>query len=180
MQKVQNNFSRHYISIIFLSFLITLSGCSQEHKDLHEYIKKVSQQPAKPIEPLPEFASYKPEPYKGDLVRDPFAPTVKSDERELVSNNGPRPDFKREKEQLEYFPLDGIRIVGVMEFSGTTYGLLRTNEPTIYRITVGNYIGQNHGKVAQIDKNGLIIRELIPDGNGGWQKRTQELTVETR
>lgn len=159
---------------------LMLNACEQQHDDLTQYINAIHQRPSEAIEALPEFSIYQAAAYNGNLVRDPFAPAMKPDERGQRRSNqdGPKPDIERPKEHLENFPLDGIRIVGMMGFDGTRYALLRTNEPTLYRTTVGNYIGQNHGKVVAINNNGLTIRELIPNGNGGWRERTQELTVE--
>ena len=72
---------------------------------------------------------------------------------------------------MENFPLDTLRMVGTLEQKGTLWALVQTPEKTIQRISAGNYLGQNNGKVLEVSDAGIKLEEIIPDGFGGWRKR---------
>ena len=41
----------------------------------------------------------------------------------------------------------------------------------VHRVSLGDYIGKNDGKVTKITKQRIEIVELYPDGDGGWQEK---------
>jgi type IV pilus assembly protein PilP len=42
----------------------------------------------------------------------------------------------------------------------------------VHRVAVGNYIGQNDGKITDIAGNKISVTEVVPDGLGGYMERT--------
>src|SRR3546814_8046003 len=50
---------------------------------------------------------------------------------------------------LESYPLDSMDMVGTLSKAGLTYAVLRADK-SIYRVKVGNYIGQNFGMITKI------------------------------
>ncbi len=97
-----------------------------------------------------------------------------SQELSLVEN-GIQPDFNRRKEELESYALDTLRMVGILEQSGITWGLVKTKEGTIHRVKSGNYMGQNHGRIMQISEDKIEVSEIIQDGSGGYSERQASL-----
>ena len=87
------------------------------------------------------------------------------------------PDPNRAREFLEQFPLDTLRMVGTMnsQVSGTmvsgTYGLVQTSDGLIHRVTVGNHLGQNYGRIMNITESEIQLVEIIADGIGGYLER---------
>jgi type IV pilus assembly protein PilP len=44
-------------------------------------------------------------------------------------------------------------------------------------VRVGEYIGQNFGKIMAIDKDGVTVRETVKDINGAWVEQEKVLSV---
>ena len=64
-----------------------------------------------------------------------------SEDADLSTGSGIRPDTNRCKEELEVFPLDGIKMVGTIAMKSSLWGLVKPSESTIYRVYASNYIG---------------------------------------
>lgn len=161
--------------------LALLAGCVQDMSDLHEYVAEVKSRKPRKIQPLPEFKPYVPSLYEGAAARNPFVPNVvwagANDEEEESVVVGPRPIPGRKREPLENFPLDGLRMLGSIKSSNEVFALLRSSEPLVYRVGVGNYIGQNHGRIVQVTETTILLIELIPDGSGRWEERLSSLSL---
>lgn len=160
---------------------LALVACSQDTSDLEIYIDEVKRRPAKPLAPIPEIVPYVPATYEAIDLRDPFVPNEifnpEVSEPQVAAKEGPRPIAGRDKEPLEAFPLDSLRMVGSIEIAGIRYALVRSGEPLIYRIRAGEYMGQNHGQVQRIERDRLLLKELFPDGAGRWVERETEMTL---
>lgn len=159
-----------------------LAGCAAgDHMaDLRQYAGEVKARPAKPIEPLPEIRPYATYAYQAADMRDPFEPLRVREETAVAQQEeggGLRPDLNRPKELLELFPLDSMRMVGVLERGGQTWGLVQTSDSTIHRISEGNYLGQNYGKVTRVAETQIDLVEIVPNGQGGWMERKAELAI---
>ena len=62
-------------------------------------------------------------------------------------------------------------MVGTLTQDGVFYGLLQTNDTLVHRVVVGNYVGQNDGRIVAIDETEIRVVEIIPDGIGGYMER---------
>jgi type IV pilus assembly protein PilP len=62
-------------------------------------------------------------------------------------------------------------MVGTLNQGGTDWALVQTPDGTIQRVTSGNYMGQNYGKITQISDASIMLREIVPDGFGGYMER---------
>lgn len=145
---------------------VVLGGCSGGQDDLLRYIDEVKARPGGRIEPLPQVKPYETFTYAAEAERSPFQPD-RADGRAA----GVRPDTARPKEYLEQFPLDTLRLVGTLQQGGGTYALLQSGDGLVHRVSVGNYVGQNDGRVVAITQAEVRIEELVPDGLGGFYKR---------
>lgn len=167
--------------VLCSSLALLMSACVQDMSDLHEYVAEVKSRAPRTIQPLPEFEPYVPSLYEGAAERNPFIPnvvwadTIEDEEDSVVV--GPRPIPGRKREPLENFPLDGLRMLGSIRSSGEVFALLRSSEPLVYRVGVGNYIGQNHGRIVQVTETTILLIELIPDGSGRWEERLSSLSL---
>jgi len=88
-----------------------------------------------------------------------------------------RPDLNRPREPLEEYPLDSLRMVGILELKGTRWALIKTPDETIHRVRVGNYMGQNHGRITRITETQVDLIEIVPDGLGGWMERKAQVAL---
>jgi len=91
-----------------------------------------------------------------------------------------RPDADRDKENLERFPLDALSLVGTMTQKGVPWVVVETSEGTAHLATVGNYMGQNDGKIKDIfpDEERVVLVETVPDPSGRWVTRDVEITID--
>ena len=158
---------------------IVIAGCSNQNtSDLSVFIQKTKQSNLGVVDPLPIFAPYQKFLYASDTLRDPFKPST-AQLTGMISGDydGPMPDQARNKEPLESFPLDSLKMVGLLQQKKQTWGLIRDPNGTIHRIKPGNYAGQNNGKISNVDEIAIEILELVPDGLSGWVNRTAKLAM---
>lgn len=160
-------------------FAVVLSGCSFEggHSDLHSYIETVKSRPEGTIEPLPPLRTYDAYVYNVTAKRSPFDRPVEV--RELVQAGDPKvqPDWSREKEYLESFNLESLRMVGTLDKAGNAWALIKDATGGINRVVEGNFVGRDHGKIVETSPTQIDIIEIVSDGLGGWLRRPRTLKL---
>ena len=149
------------------------AGCSGGNDDLLAYIDEVKGRPGGRIEPLPQIKPYETFSYEAELLRSPFMP----DTPKGRAAAGPRPDADRPKEYLEQFPLDTLKMVGTLELDKNRFGLVQTQDGLVHRVLPGNYVGQNEGRVVAVTDADIQVDELVPDGIGGFFKRSAAIAL---
>lgn len=156
-----------------------LFGCSQqEHGDLVQFVNTTKAQKGSRIEPLPTIEPYETFLYKENGRRDPFTPSFERQQAyEDDGTGGIRPDDDRRKEPLEEFPLDSLRMVGTLEKETITWAIIDAGEGGIHRVTLGDYLGQNHGRIVRIAEEKVDLVEIIPNGLGGWRERDSSVAL---
>jgi len=157
---------------------IGLSACSQNNDDLHTFIDETKSKHLGSVQPLPTFEPYKNFTYAASNLRDPFEAAFEAEMNESESNNsGLRPDTRRPKEPLETYPLDTLRMVGILVQHENTWGLVKDPNNVVHRVQTGNYAGQNEGQIVSVTEKQIDIVEIIPDGLGGYIERTASLAI---
>ena len=163
---------------------LTLSACEQDKQDLNAFVDEIKSRQHSEISTIPVMKPYEQFVYKATELRDPFVPTVidlppVDDQavKEMI-NNGIHPDSQRLKEALEFYSLSELVLVGTLEQeSDGIWGLIRAPDGVIHRVQVGNYIGQNHGKVSAITDVDLTLKEIIPDAKADYIERDASFSV---
>lgn len=162
-------------SLSVLGLALVLVGCQKGTGDLREWTAQVRDRPPDPIEPIPPIRTPEVVSYDAMDLRDPFQASragADEEEEEVASEGGGlRPDPDRRKEYLEGFPLDTLEMVGTLTMDGVEYALIQDNEKVVHRVREGNYMGQNHGLVMDVQSSQVEVRELVQDGRGGWTER---------
>ena len=147
-----------------------LSGCGGDMSDLQQWVadKKAERVPF--LSDLPEVTPYEVFEYSAQEERSPFVP---SRDKSLPDNveGIPGPDRNRNPEHLESFSLDSLRMVGSLNTGAANSALVQTNDGLIHRVSPGNYMGENYGRVTSIDDSNIKLIELVPNGLGGWAER---------
>ena len=163
--------------IVVLGLL--LAACSgEEFSDLKAELKDKTKDLRGRIEPLPVVKPYEPVPYKAFDQADPFS----SAKIELVTKSastgggGLKPDLNRPKEPLEAYPLESLKMVGVLQQKNANFALVKA-DAGLYRVKVGNYLGQNFGLITTITDSQIQLRELIQDAVGDWTERQSALQL---
>jgi len=168
---------RFFHAVAITVATIALVGCDTvEFSDLDKYINEVKARPGSKIKPLPEVKPYDRFQYLDADLRDPFKPVIKASVAGTITNQL-MPNMNRDKEALEDFPLDTLRMVGSLDKSNEKWAVVKTSDGLIYRIKVGNHVGKNFGEVKAITDNSVLITEIISDGFGGWIERDAQLVI---
>lgn len=135
------------------------------------------------VKPLPEPRSYVPDPFVPEAGSDPFA--IQRLTKSLRPGSGGSagnsaliaPELQRRKEALESVPLPSIAMVGSLLRSGQPVALVRV-DGLLYQVGLGNYLGQNYGRVTRITENEVVLRELVQDADGEWTERMANLVLQ--
>ena len=132
---------------------------------------------------LPEPSKFSPQPYTQEGAVEPFsnqklAQALKRDSNQATANAGLiAPELARRREPLEASPLDTVVMVGSLINTGKPVALVRVDN-LLYQVRVGNYLGQNYGRITKISESGLTLREIVQDAAGEWIERTATLQLQ--
>lgn len=181
---MQNYKLLHQYKSVFITFIVItfISACSTDISELHKFVQDAKTKQRPKLQPLPAIKPYETFSYSAGNLKDPFEPTIVQRAKTVTASGkgkGPKPIVGRARELLESFPLDALRMVGILEQNKTLWALIKTNDGTIHRIKTGNYIGQNHGKIVKITEDKLFLEEIVPDGLGDWMERPASIAMQT-
>ena len=151
-----------------------LTACSSANDELSRFIEDTKKQPGGRVEPLPEIKPYETFVYAAADLRSPFLPSSPGSGAGLA---GVRPDQKRNREFLEQYSLDTLKMVGTLRLGGSIFGLVQTKDGLVHRVTTGNHIGQAEGKIIEISPSKISLVEIVPDSLGGYMERPAALAL---
>jgi type IV pilus assembly protein PilP len=167
--------------VVIVAAVAILSACGgEEFGDLKQELNELTKDVRGRVDPLPQVKPYEPVPYTAEGEVDPFRP-----ERIVVALAGGAapsfaklaPDPNRPKEPLVAYPLESIQMVGTITQRRDTFGLVKAG-PNLYRVKVGNYMGQNFGVITSIDEGQISLKELVQDSSGDWVERASALQLQ--
>ena len=165
-----------------------ISGCvSRDISDLEREVSDIMTRSGGRIEPLPEIKPYEAYVYQSGEAgaRNPFKKLFVMDKPEVkegVVDAGLTEDMKREirnrnREELEQFELDSLRMVGTLDNENNNWGVVLDPDGVVHRVSVGNYLGANIGKIINIYEDRIELREIIQDSGGRWEEREAALAL---
>lgn len=154
--------------------LAALAGCAPSESP-QQWVSREKAKKGAPLAPLPVIKTFEVFLYKDQDLRDPFG--FSAEEQEQASNSGPHPDQNRPREPLESFPLDGLKMSGTLGSAKAMEGLVRDPDGVVHRVHVGNYLGQNYGRVIAIGEDRIELVELVTNGAGGWMERQATIAL---
>jgi len=166
----------------FLIVLLSaLAGCSgSDTQEIQLWMEETKKQTKVSIPKLSEPKKFTPFIYTAKDSVDPFSPAKLAAafaKLQTKSTNALKPDLDRRREALETFPLDTVKMVGTMQKLGATYALLQVDK-TVYNVRVGNYVGQNLGKIVSINDTAVELKEVVQDATGDWVERKAKLELQ--
>jgi len=148
-----------------------LTACSSADEELARFIEDTRKEPGGRVEPLPEIKPYETFVYAAADLRSPFTPSSPG------VGAGIRPDSKRNREFLEQYSLDTLKMVGTLRLGGQIYGLVETKDGLVHRVTTGNHLGQAEGRITDITPSKISLVEIVPDSLGGYMERPAALAL---
>jgi type IV pilus assembly protein PilP len=159
-----------------------LVGCAGDVEELQQWTE-AKRREAKPNVPkLQPPKKFDPEPYTSAQAVDPFSNqkltiALKQEVRQM--NPLLASELNRRKEPLEAYPLDSMNMVGSFAKGGAPFALLRVDN-LLYQVKVGDYLGQNYGRITKIGETDLSLREVVQDAAGEWTERISTLQLQEK
>jgi type IV pilus assembly protein PilP len=162
--------------------LLVLAGCSAEQEELQQWMDQQRREAKPNVSPLSPPKKFDPEPYSSIQAVDPFSlqklsVAIKLEARQ--PNSLLAAEVNRRKEPLESYPLDNMSMVGSVSREGKPFALLKVNN-LLYQVKVGDYLGQNYGRVTKIAETEVTLREIVQDAAGEWIERSASLQLQER
>lgn len=162
---------------VLASLLLALAGCGGGQGDLDQWLAQEKAKKGGPLDPLPVIKTFETFEYKAQDLRDPFGASRQEQEEMAAADAGPRPDQNRQKEELERYPLDGLKMMGTLGTGANMEGLVKDPDGIIHRVRPGHYLGQNYGRITSMSEGQIDLVELVPNGVGGWMERPASMAL---
>jgi type IV pilus assembly protein PilP len=180
----QRTFMHH---ILIVSAVLLLAGCvSNDISDLELWMQEIMARPGGRIEPLPEIKPYEAYAYQSAAEGrvDPFELFYQQRQAKAqeVADTGLTKELEmeikiRNREELEQFELDSLKMVGTLEDQEQLWGIIVDPGGIVHRVTVGNYAGRNIGKIVNIFEDRIELREIIRNSQGRWEERQAAIAL---
>jgi type IV pilus assembly protein PilP len=160
-----------------------LSGCAREdNEELARWMQDLRGRIQPKVDPIPEPVRFVPQAYQSEGAMSPFEREKLTAALRRASGTNPNqalltPELNRRKEPLEAEPLDAIAMVGLLDQKGQRVALVKVNN-LLYQVKVGNYLGQNYGRIMRITESEINLREIVQDGTGEWIERQAALQLQ--
>ena len=158
-----------------------LAGCSDSDvREVQQWMADTEKSTKVTVKPLAEPKNFTAFAYQAGDAIDPFsqekllAELARTDAR---SDNPLKPDTDRRRELLETFPLDTMRMVGLLQKGGDNHALVQIDR-AVHQVRAGQRIGQNFGVVTSVTEQAVNIREVVQDATGDWVERMSKLELQ--
>ena len=169
---------------LLFTVAVVISGCgSSGDDDLRQWMTDLRATTKPRVTPLTEPKKFLPEAYAMESGLEPFnsvklTQALRRESTQSASNAALiAPEMARRKEPLEAYPLDVMAMVGSLDKKGTPTALLKVDK-LLYQVKVGNYLGQNYGKIIKISEGAIQLREIVQDATGDWVERMTSLDLQ--
>lgn len=173
--------------LIVMGILFSLTGCvSSDRSDLEQQVSDILARPGTGVEKLPEIKPYEAYAYQSGKknARSPFelfyqeSPIEETEGEDAGLTEAMEKELRyRNREELEQFELDSLRMVGTMVDESNQWGIVRDPDGVVHRVRVGNYMGTNVGKILTIEEGRIELREIVKNSNGRWVERPAALAL---
>lgn len=168
-------------TVVLLLAGVVLAGCGDSDvREVRDWMAQVKRDTRPAVKPLPAPKEFIPFAYLEKGQVDPFSPQKLQaglDKGVQASHSPYTPDTRRPKELLENYPLDTMRMVGVLEKGGANYALVQIDR-SVYQVRVGQHVGENFGLVTRVTAGAVDIREVVQDAGGEWVERMSKLELQ--
>lgn len=182
---MKKNGTAKFLGLAVLTLAVVgLAGCSSsEQEELQQWMIEQRNLTKPKVEPLPEPTKFSPQAYTQEGSIEPFSSqkltqALNRDAKQATSNAALIvPELSRRKEPLEAKPLDAVAMVGSLVKLGQPVALVRVDN-LLYQVRVGNYLGQNYGRITKIAETEIVLREIVQDAAGEWLERSATLQLQ--
>jgi len=171
---------RRQLTLAVLAVLLT--ACGAETEELQSWTEQQRREVKPNITPLQAPKKFDPQPYDSAQAVEPFSTqklTVALKQEARQPNSLLSAELNRRKEPLEAYPLDSMGMVGSVQKQGRPFALLRVDN-LLYQVKVGDYLGQNYGRITKIAETEIGLREIVQDAAGEWIERPAALQLQEK
>ena len=163
--------------ILLLLCPLLLLGCaSEEHQDLRSWMREEAKGMKGKVPSLPEITAFPVVAYETETLTQPFS-SGKIVTLEAVADKT-APDRNRTKQPLEIFPIEDLKVVGIIMAGTVPYALIQTPAPNKPKhVRVGEYMGRSFGKITAISRESVTVLETVKDAGGAWVEQEKVLMV---
>lgn len=159
-----------------------LAGCAADTDELQGWMDQQRREAKPSVTPLIPPKKFDPAPYSSAQAVEPFSAqklSVALKQEARQPNSLLAAELNRRKEPLEFFTLDGMSMVGSVTKQGRPFALLKVDS-LLYQVKVGDYLGQNYGKITKITETEIALREIVQDAAGEWIERPSSLQLQEK
>jgi len=159
-----------------------LAGCGgDDAADVRRWMDETRKQAPVKIKEISPPKKFTPFAYSGKSEVEPYSPNkiAQSLPNQVVMSNGLKPDLDRPREALEAFPLDAMKMVGTLQKHNVIFALVQASGG-VFKVRVGNHIGQNLGQVTKITDSSVEMTEIAQDASGEWIERPAKLDLQEK
>jgi type IV pilus assembly protein PilP len=163
--------------------LASLAACSPaSNGELQQWVADQRSTARPKVEPIQAPKAFVPQAYSSAGAVSPFSSekfTTALRQQAATSGNAAlvAAEMRRRKEPLEMEPLDTMSMVGLLDKAGRKVALVRVGG-MLHQVEVGQYLGQNYGRVMRISETEITLREIAQDAVGEWTERTATLQLQ--
>jgi type IV pilus assembly protein PilP len=170
---------RHPALLATFAVATVLGACSANEDELRDWMDQQRREVKPNVSPLQAPKKFDPAPYNSAQAVEPFSNqklTVALKQEARQPNSLLSAELNRRKEPLEAYPLDSMSMVGSVNKQGQPFALLRVDN-LLYQVKLGDYLGQNYGRITRIAETEVALREIVQDAAGEWIERTANLQL---
>lgn len=166
---------RTILGVVSVSMMLVACG-GEEYQDLRDFVQSSGADMRGKVDPPPDIKPYEPMTYDNSAgLPDPFKP--RKQEARNAGGGANTPDMARPRQELEEFPLDGLKMVGYLNRGKVGFAIIRAPDGKVHRVKPGNYIGLNFGQIISISETEIKLKEMVQDGAGDWSERESSLQL---
>jgi type IV pilus assembly protein PilP len=157
-----------------------MAACDDQSGDeLKSWMEQTRRQLHPPPQKLVSGKVFQPFRYEVRDRIEPYDFTKISRSLAELQSGGVQPDLRRQREPLENYPLDSLKLVGSLRKTGKVLGLVEIDR-TIYQVSIGSHLGQDFGRVVAITDSAIDIDEMLQETGGSWTTRRVRLALQER
>lgn len=174
--------SKKYLPVLISLMLV---GCGSQ-QSVTEYVNQVKKNAKPKVDEIAPAQEMQKVAYNAGELRSPFKGSkIATFESDQIMQNGkvivqkPRPDANRVREYLERYSIAEFIMVGTLSKKGITWGLVQDQTGIVHAVKIGDYIGENSGRVIGITSDQIDLLETVPDGEGDWMESNSYIEMQT-
>ena len=168
--------------LLLVGVVTVVLGCGSETEELQGWMDQQRREVKPSVTPLIPPKKFDPAPYSSAQAVEPFSNqklSVALKQEAKQPNSVLAAELNRRKEPLEFYTLDGMNMVGSVTKQGRPFALLKVDN-LLYQVKVGDYLGQNYGRILKITETEIALREIVQDAAGEWIERPGTLQLQEK